>query len=154
MLWLEDSESARLVVEALTTLDSALEPMGSLLGEASGLSLASLSLSLVMPMCFGLNILIFEPFFCSFSGPSADIRLLGKAAFAAVAAAVFPTRPFLYCCSVARACVNAASEPLFNGGGVLLLTLRPSCGVISGGIGAVCERFLECDDIERCCMAA
>jgi hypothetical protein len=124
---LEDRESARLVVEALTTLDRALEPAGSLLGEASGLSLASLSLSLVMPMCFGLNILILEPFFCSFSGPSDDIKLLGKAAFAAVAAAVFPIRPFLYCCSTNGACVDAASDPAFNGGGELLLPFRPSC---------------------------
>ena len=123
---LEDIESARLAVEALTTLDNALDP-GILLGEASGLSLTSLSLSLVIPMCFGLNILILEPFFCSFSGPSMKVKLLGNAAFAAVAAAVFPIRPFLYCCPTRGVWLDGASGPGFNGGDELLLPFRPSC---------------------------
>ena len=98
----EESVSARLVEEAFMTWDSPLVP-GSLLGEGSGLSLASLSLSLEIPMCFGRSPLNpFKPFLDSFSGPSTGdvavrcVILLVKAELAAVAEALFPTSPFRY----------------------------------------------------------
>src|SRR5271154_6725141 len=98
----EDNVSARLVEEAFMTWESPLVP-GSLLGEGSGFSLASLSLSLEIPMCFGRRPLNpFKPFLDSFSGPSTGdvavrcVILLVKAELAAVAEALFPTSPFRY----------------------------------------------------------
>src|SRR5437660_9868202 len=99
---LDDSVSARLVEEAFITWDSPLVPR-SLLGEGNGFSLASLSLSLEIPMCLGRRPLNpFNPFLDSFSGPSTGdvavrcVILLVKAELAAVAEALFPTNPFRY----------------------------------------------------------
>lgn len=80
-----DKVSARLTLEALYTFD---RPDGTLLGDSIGL--VSFSLSLMIPMCLGLNLLS-PPFFSlSCSGGF-------HTAAAAVVAAMFPTRPFLYC---------------------------------------------------------
>ena len=91
----EDTKSARLVVDAFVTLDRLLAPGGpNLLGDGSGWLFLS-SLSLDIPMCFGFeNSFILDGFcFTSFSGSAAA---LGKAKFAAVAAAVVPSNPLWY----------------------------------------------------------
>lgn len=93
---LEDSESARLALEALVTRDKALAPGGpNLLGDGNGWIFLS-SFSLEIPMCFGFEkSFIFDGLLLiSLSTPeSVGGPPLGKAAFAAVAAAVFPNKP-------------------------------------------------------------
>ena len=97
---LDDSDSVKLVVDALRTLD---RPLGAnLFGEGNALSLTSLSLSRDSTMCLGLK--RFNPFL-DFSSSTRDTWLeaatiwRGKTTLAAVAAALVPIRPFRYCWS-------------------------------------------------------